>query len=133
MIFISLIANNNYSFGVHVTKRPSCFLASECKNFWRWGHIFKKSCKFFLLKKHSWFRYLWTCQLIKVMQDLICIYEQETFTRFINKFRLNTQSFTCKNCQIEFCCLLYVFRKQLCVFVKCLCFSQLHTRGAICS
>ena len=103
MIFISLIATNNYSFCVHVTRRPSRFLADEYKNFWSWRHFFKK----------SWFSYLWTCQLIKVMQDLICICEQETFTRFINKFRLNRQSFTCKNCQTEFRHLLSVFREQL--------------------
>ena len=33
MIFISLIATNNYIFGVHVTKQPSRFLADEYKNF----------------------------------------------------------------------------------------------------
>ena len=33
IISISLIATNNNSFDVHVTKQPSRFLADEYKNF----------------------------------------------------------------------------------------------------
>ena len=95
------------------------FLPMNIKTFEGGDISLKRVVNSFWKKKCSWFSYLWTCQLIKVMQDLICTCEQETFTRFINKFRLNRQSFTCKNCQTEFRRLLSVFREQLvCLFVN---------------
>ena len=150
MIFNSYIAVNDFNFGTQIMDWPSRFLSNKIKlcegiclalvgTFHQKKLWILSLFKTVLGKTHLIYfcAYLWTCQLNKVIRDLICICKQKMFfNSFIDTFRLNWElkasPVNLPNQILSlFSCMCW---EQLpCLFFKFLCLLRYQTEKPFCS